>query len=462
LRLWLEPLEDRNLLSFNGPTYFSTGSASHPTAVAVGDFNNDGVPDLVTGDFAAPNVHVLLGNGDGTFQAPLTIPDGADGTTYGLGPFSVAVADFNGDGNADIAVGNLTTSSSSVSILLGNGDGTFQAPLVYNVPYFPYGIAVGDFNGDGHPDLVTSTSAYSVNVLLGNGDGTFQPPYAVSAGANTQGVAVAKLTSSGHDDIVVANAMGNSVGVLLGNGDGTFQPVTNYYSGGSSPTAVAIGDFNNDGHADIAVTNQQDGRAAVLLGNGDGSFGFAQSFFAGLSPFGLGLSDFNGDGKLDMAIGFDNGAVFGVKVFFGNGDGTFSSSLSLPISSPSFGMTLGIGDFSGVGLDSIAVSATDSGAVAVYLNANDWGRAAPRAPVGILSEPGAPGGATARPGFGGEPALAASRVDRFYANLATNPGKDPLGREVPPLGAVPKQDAVAPPLRLDALDNLLDDALWKP
>src|SRR5262249_30897533 len=153
--------------SFGAPQNYTVGFG--PQAVAVGDFNNDGVADLAVADASAGTVSILLGKGDGTFQAAQGYASGASGDQ----PQSIAVGDFNGDGAADLAVTNLL--SSTVSVLLGNGNGTFQAPQGYTVGSLPYSVAVGDFNGDGIPDLaVTNYLDNTVSILLGPGDGTFK------------------------------------------------------------------------------------------------------------------------------------------------------------------------------------------------------------------------------------------------------------------------------------------------
>ena len=164
----LDRLEDRTVLSFFTSPTFAVGTS--PDAQAVGDFNGDGKPDLVVVNQGANTMSVLLGNGDGTFQ-PKT--DYATGTS----PEGVAVGDFNGDGKADVAVAN--TGSDSVSILLGNGDGTFQPRTDIALPLTPVALTVGDFNGDGKADIAVATensTSDDVTMLIGNGNGTFQPP----------------------------------------------------------------------------------------------------------------------------------------------------------------------------------------------------------------------------------------------------------------------------------------------
>jgi hypothetical protein len=261
----LEALEDRTLLSgvsFSPPVSYPV---VNPQSVAVGDFNGDGKQDLVVTDAATNGVSVLLGNGDGSFQA-------AQGFAAGYSPDFVAVADVNGDGKPDLVVADAGGygHSGGVSVLLGNGDGTFQAPRTFGAGLHPISVAVADFNGDGKPDLAVANLGGGVSVLLGNGDGTFQAAQNFAAGSAPESVAVGDFNGDGKSDLVVANNSSSNVSVLLGNGDGTFQAAQSFTTG-SGPFSVAVGDFNGDGKLDLAVTNVGAG-VSVLLGNGDGTF----------------------------------------------------------------------------------------------------------------------------------------------------------------------------------------------
>jgi len=275
------------------------GTGPSPYAVATGDFNGDGVVDLAVANFngAGPgSVSILLGNGDGTFQPRMDYPT----TTASIG---VATADFNGDGKLDLAVTNLTFTG-SLSILLGNGDGTFQNHVDYDAGIFPFSVVPGDLNGDGTLDLALAVSGTgggsTTSVLLGNGDGTFQSATTFQVGTEPFDVTTADLNADGQLDLAVTNGVSNTVSILLGNGDGTFQTHVDYATG-AAPYAVTPGDFNGDGKLDLAVSNQQSNTVSILLGNGDGTFQAGVQYAVGANPFYLAAGDFNGDGRLDLA-----------------------------------------------------------------------------------------------------------------------------------------------------------------
>jgi len=342
-------------------------------ALAVADLNGDGKLDLVvpTGGFSA-GVSVLLGVGDGTFASPVTY------TSTLLSPYStsVAVADFNGDGKVDLALTNSEAPSSAVAILLGNGDGTFQnPPLLYSAGLDPAGVIALDVNGDGKPDLAVvggyaTPSFYSVTVLINQGNGSFPnfstypvPRYPYSA-------VVGDFNGDGKPDIAVDSPSSpGSVSVLLGNGDGTFQSHLDTAVGGF-PIFMAAGDFNADGHLDLVVAGVPDSGFSTLLGNGDGTFQTPLSQTTSSVVSSLAVGDFNGDGKLDVAA-----VIYGtnaVSIFLGNGDGTFSAPTQYPVGtmedSPPFHNVL-VGDFNQDGIPDLAVS-TDAG-VSILLGKGD-------------------------------------------------------------------------------------------
>lgn len=325
-----------------------------PAGMATADLNGDGKPDLVVANFAGQNIAVLLNNGDGTFKPPVFY------TTPQLNtPYAVVIADFNGDGKLDIVSGGEGGAGGQVTVFLGNGDGTFQAGVVYFVGNNGSAwVAAADMNGDGILDLVvpgdsgTGNGDEVVSVLLGVGDGTFQAPITTTLtyGAGSYDtLAAADFNKDGKTDIALL-ANGRLL-LLLGNGNGTFQSPVDLQV--QSNHMVIAADMNNDGNLDLITVS--DSGVYVLLGNGNGTFQTAVSNTVSGGPLAIALSDLNGDGKLDVVVGGDSPSA--LQVLFGNGTATLGSPILYATGSgPAFAGAIVTADFNGDGYPDVVAS----------------------------------------------------------------------------------------------------------
>jgi trimeric autotransporter adhesin len=330
--------------------------------VLTADFNGDGIPDLV---ILGCGISVLLGNGDGTFTA-------APSPSSDL-PGAIAVGDFNGDGIPDLAVAPALDEGNS-EVLLGKGDGTFTIANgnfgIGNGTSTSNSIAAADFNGDGKLDLVETCASdddQPCNLILiqsGNGDGTFMQSPAVFialAFSGSQSMAVGDFNGDGKSDLAVTNSGANGVNVFL-NGESGLSAVAASPATGDGPTSIAAADFNGDGKLDLAVANSGSNNVTILLGNGDGTFTAAASPATGTAPNSLAVGDFNGDGVPDLAVA--NAGSSNVTILLGKGDGTFTAAASPAADTGSTSVTAG--DFNGDGKEDLVVTnSRDSSATAL-------------------------------------------------------------------------------------------------
>lgn len=415
----LEALESRRLLTFMAPVDYP--AATYVRDVAAGDFANNGIQDLATighNGFAFGNeVSVLLGKGDGTFQAAQAYPVPGDAFDN-----SIAVGDVTGDGKLDIVVTGYSypaygPSPGSVSVLVGNGDGTFQPPVTFNLPYVspdtqvPLSVALGDMNHDGRLDAIVTTRSYDpgsstpsgsdVDVLLGHGDGTLSLASSTPiAQSSWDWVTLADFNDDGNLDVAASTSSG--VAVLLGNGDGTLSPPMDLATGGYP--SIAAGDVNGDGKVDLVAASAGGTSVSVLLGNGDGTFqspenielpswyppGYSGTDALAQHPDAVVVGDLNGDGKMDLAVTarshyelttYSAGSVTqsyltysAADILLGNGGGSFTDAQIVPLTGDG---DITAADFNGDGYPGLALPGR--GGAEVLLNGANWSTTPPTA-----------------------------------------------------------------------------------
>ena len=268
------------------------------TSVCIADFDGDLIDDVAVINRSFDIVSIFLGNGDGTFRDKTDFAAGGD-------PLMCCVSDFNGDGTFDIAVSNAYTRM--VAVLFGNGDGSFQPPMNFPTTSYikhPYGICTSDFDGDGDSDIAVAAdslhySSCSLGIMMNNGDGTFQPPVIYRSDWRTRKLAAADIDGDGFDDIIAKYNRG--IRVSMNNGDGTFQSDSYYLYFDNGVGAFTCSDFNGDGDLDIMVAGEEY-RCPItfLAGNGDGTFQIEQYFIAGESGYDLCAPDLDNDGDPDL------------------------------------------------------------------------------------------------------------------------------------------------------------------
>jgi RHS repeat-associated protein len=334
-----------------------------PKPVALGDLNRDGLLDIVVGSIGTNTVSVLLGQGAGSFAAKVDyqvqnaasaviLTDlNADGnldvaattgdsvsvllgnpngsltgaaqpvTQYSVGALNaITIGDLNGDRYLDAVVGN--SSIAGVSVMLGQADGKFFLNSNLSLNSIVTAVALGDLNGDSRLDMIATSSNSSFSVFLGRGNGNFAAPVAYAVGFNPRSVSLGDFNRDGNLDVVTANVDSNNVSVLLGNSNGTFAARVDYQTG-AAPESVFLGDINKDGRLDIVTANRNGNSVSLLLGNDNGSFRAGGNYAVGNNPVAVALGDINRDGNVDLVT-----AGSKVSVLLGSGNGTFGSAVS--------------------------------------------------------------------------------------------------------------------------------------
>lgn len=342
----LEMLELRRMLTMSVPTVIEAGANLNDVQTA--DFNNDGKQDVVGLNSATGMVSVMLGTGDGSFQAAINSAAGGTGV-------KMSIADFNHDGNLDI----VTVQGSQIDVLKGHGDGSFQAPVAYYASALPNDVDVGDINNDGSVDIFTCSFSYggTTQLFMNDGAGNFLPSRNLAIGPTGLQVEGADVNNDGNLDLVQSSGTGY-VAVLMGHGDGTFVSA-GAQNLGMSTTDIKVDDFNGDGKADLAVTSGS--QISVFSGNGTTTFQPATSYSLANATR-IQTGDVNGDARDDIVA--NNGSVL-----LGRGDGSFYAPTQY---GTSVGSSIALGDLNGDGaLDAVAGTATGSTGATVSLNARN-------------------------------------------------------------------------------------------
>lgn len=300
------------------PVSFSIGAS--PFFVSEGDFNSDGIIDLVTANNNSA-ISIFLGNSSGSFSTPTSLPTGAS-------PSQIVVDDFNNDGKQDIAVA--ARNSGNISLFLGSPTtpGTFASAINVSIGVGTVSLASADFNQDGRKDFTAASVANNGGSLLfvvfANGSGGFSAPVTLTS-TNPNFVNAKDINKDGKTDIITSSR-GGVVSVLMGDGLGGFTAPINT-STNSDSASFSVGDLNNDGNLDVATANLTNGSSSILLGDGTGSFTVSSLTVGGGSTTGIEIADINLDGKADLAISSSANVV---SFFAGNGDGTFSARRAFP------------------------------------------------------------------------------------------------------------------------------------
>ena len=348
-------------LTFTGPGQLIQSGA--PVSTAAADFNGDARPDLAVVNSNSNNIGVFLNIGGGTFGPATTFPAG------GPFPWDIITADFNEDGRLDLAV--TVRNAPGVAVHLGNGNGTFSAPVLFPTAGGPISVAAGDYNEDGNLDLAVAAFSF-ISILLGNGAGSFGAPLNVNS-TTPWDIIAEDFDSDGHLDLATAQPFSNRVSILLGFGNGAFAPET-YLAVQTNPRSIVAGDFNNDPRLDLAVSNQDSGTISILLATGPGTFAPAVHYPTTIPgdpnpnppfPSPVDLGDFNGDGETDLAV--TNFGRNNFVVLTGTGTGTFNAAVPFGVVPSPVDVT--VADVDGNGSPDVVVTSILPDFVSIFMNA---------------------------------------------------------------------------------------------
>jgi hypothetical protein len=352
---------------FKKAVYYQAGM--RPSQVVTGDFNNDGNADLAFADWLSNQLVILLGNGDGTFQKPLII--------RAPSPTSLAVGDLNGDGNLDLVVTESGGSGSgTLAVYLGEGTGKFHLKATYGLGAYAGVVTVADFDGDGRLDVAAVDEGNGksgvLRIFRGSGKGTLRKPALYQVGVWLGATAAGDLNSDHSLDLAITEPTNGSVTVFMNDGTGKFLKPVTYDAGGGEVVDVKIADLRNDGRNDLVIANNSRSAVGVLLNKGNGTFGpvtlypVCQSFCQAAEA--VVVDDFNLDGIPDVAVA---GHIGDSSLYYGKGDGTFKPAVRIHNSIGNFqdsGPSIAAGDFNHDQAPDLAIPITNRGKVAILLN----------------------------------------------------------------------------------------------
>ncbi|WP_428938143.1 PKD domain-containing protein [Fontivita pretiosa] len=364
----MEQLEQRICMAVSYAAAVNYTVAGRPDFIATADFNADGRKDLVTSSYANSSLSILLGNTNGTFAAATTI-------TLASPADFVAAGDVNADGKADLIT--VSYENNNVGVMLGNGNGTFGVAAFFAAGNGPRAVVLGDFNGDAKVDLAVA-KAFDTNlsILRGNGNGTFMAPANSAVGFTPSDLVAGDFNADGKLDLAAADYFGDKVYVLLGNGNATFAAGVSYATS-AGPASIAAGDLNNDGVLDIVTAGYLANKLSVLRGNAGGTFQAAVHYNAGSGTTFVAVADLDGDGNRDVVAA--NETSNNVSVLFGNGTATLAAAVNYTVGANPRSLVLA--NFNGDSAIDIAVANQGASTVSVLL-ANGITPPAPTADAG--------------------------------------------------------------------------------
>jgi len=339
---------------------YTTGT--NPYSVVAADFDGDGNSDLAVTNQGANTVSVFINNGDGTFAIKV---DYGTGTT----PTMVQAEDLNGDTYEDLA---LVNEGGNLSVLMNNGDGTFATKVDYVAGTTPYAVAISDLNGDTYKDIaVANENTNNISIFINNGDGTFAGSQSYGADSGPYSIALGDINGDTYPDVVAANQLSTTISVLLNNGDGTFAKSTNY-TAGANPYSVVMDNFDNDAYLDLAVSTG-DNTVAIFINDGTGLFPSRVDYGVAAIPYHLGADDLDNDGDKDLTIGYFGQSY--IATLLNNGDGTFALAVDYPTGGDA--VSVAISDLDNDGDKDLAVANYSSTTLSILLNQTIPPNAAP-------------------------------------------------------------------------------------